>query len=393
MADSKSLAVEQADEVSVSDNAELKRLLPASPSAAPLPPIRRLVADRVPYSGATLAEVLCARQVLSLCVNPPVAAEPLTLPPSASAKDMLVTTLDIDRAGYAAAAPISSLITSFPALTSLYLHLPRSPVGSELLKMLCATLQSSRGWALETLILPKANLRECGSQLATALLLLSRSLTELHLMDCIGSDANAAEVVTALSATRKLTILAVHSIGEGAPAPTASSLTAAALADVLRANDSLTSLMADFSDDTASASVSGDSKSPSCVVPLVEALRANPRSALTHLDLSRGSKLNPRSAAAVPSLVDCPSLFDLSAPIDPSVPYARRVLHCGARDPCVACCGVLCAVAAAGAHALPSSAAAVHAQRSDRPDPHCPARLRTVQPVDGRVCGSQGARP
>jgi hypothetical protein len=200
--------------------------------------VRHLIVDEVPYSGATLAEVLCARRVLSLSITTPsdIASEPLTLPPRASADDLLVTSLTIkldkQNADYVAAIAIKA----FSSLTALNLSLPRTPVGSELLKKLCSTLQSPRAPALETLILSHPDLKKgCATQLATALLLRSsQSLTDLRLCGYIGTDADAAEVVRALKPMRRLTSLSVHSYFGGH----AASLTAAALGELLTGNDS-----------------------------------------------------------------------------------------------------------------------------------------------------------
>jgi hypothetical protein len=111
------------DDVVVLDNDQLRHLLSASPLR--LPPLRELVVNRVPDCGATLGEVLCTRRVLSLSVWTPIgiAAEPLALPPRASANDLLVTrlaiTLDDESAKSSAAEPMGALLTAFPSMTSL----------------------------------------------------------------------------------------------------------------------------------------------------------------------------------------------------------------------------------------------------------------------------------
>jgi hypothetical protein len=232
--------VEQADEVSVSDNAELKKLLPASPSAIALPPLRRLVANAVPYSGATLAEVLLNRRVLILSIIAPIsiAAKPPALPPGVSADDLLVTRLDIDwstrdSASYVRAAPISALITSFASLTTLHLNLPMTSVGSELFKMLCAALQSPRGPALETLSVWQADLQNgSAADFAAAVRLRqNRTLTALH--NYLGGDADGAEVLRSLKSAPRLQTLLTYNAGD-APA---GRRTGSALIDLLTNND------------------------------------------------------------------------------------------------------------------------------------------------------------
>jgi hypothetical protein len=151
--------------------------------------------------------VLLNRRVLSLSITTPkdIASEPLTLPPRASTDDLLVTSLTIwrsidDPAGYVAAAPIGALLTSLPSLTSLTLNLPRTPVGSELFKMLCAALQSPRAPALETLRLWNPVLQNgAAADFATALRLRQNpTLSELHLHTYLGGDADCAKIVRAL---------------------------------------------------------------------------------------------------------------------------------------------------------------------------------------------------
>jgi hypothetical protein len=235
------VAVAPPDEAGVSDNAELKALLLASASASALPPLRRLFVDEVPYSGATLAEVLIERRVLSLTITTPicVAAESLTLPPRASADDLLVTRLEIgwppeDRAGYVKAGPIGALITSFASLTAVGLSLSHTSVGSELFKMLCAALQSPRGPALETLVLLQPDLQAGAAAAFAAALRVrqNRTLRELHLQFYFGSNADITEVVRALKSAQRLQTLetvTVKSWDEGMPC--------AALIELLTGND------------------------------------------------------------------------------------------------------------------------------------------------------------
>jgi hypothetical protein len=262
------------EDVLVTDDDELKRLLFAPAPAAPQPPLRHMRVFEVAYSGATLAEVLIGRRVLSLMVTAPphTAAEPLALPPGTSADDLLVTHLEVDVAndgdGFSA-EPIGALILAFQSLTALDLLLPCTDAGRRLLAILCSALQSPRAPALETLILGQPDLRKgCAAQFCKALRLRScQSLTELRLFTCLGSDGDTAEVVRALKTTRTLTALSVFA-ADGGP------LTATALVELLKDNDTLTDLRADCNETAASAVTSP-------FVALAETVRSNPRSALT----------------------------------------------------------------------------------------------------------------
>jgi hypothetical protein len=297
------------DDVQAADDPALQQLLQQRTS-----PIRKLRV-KTPYGGGLLADVLIARRVLSLELEIDEEPQPLMWRPNISAEALPVTTLEVHESARAirasSAAPVAALILSFPSLTALTLSTFSDRFPSAMTIALCGALQSARAPLLERFELIGPDFRDgAGAQFAQALRMrLAQSLAELQVRQWIGSDAEGAEIIRALNGASRLQSLQFIDLDDDPGGATATEV-----AKLLVGNNILTALRLKCDESKLATSP---------LFTLADAVRSNPRSALTRLDADNCTP-NEEGGAALVSLIALPRIDQLDLSLSGAQAAVRR---------------------------------------------------------------------
>jgi hypothetical protein len=146
---------------------------------------------------------------------------------------------------------------------------------------------------------------------------LAHSLRELYVYSWTGTDADVAEVVRALKGASRLESLRLFPPGDSGTG----ALTATEISKLLVDNSTLTRL-------TFGGNESKSETSP--LSALVDAVRSNPHSALTDLDVSR-CVANDTGAVALVSLIELPRIRTLKLTPRNAQAAVRNAIRDGAR--------------------------------------------------------------
>lgn len=270
---------------------------------------------KILYHGTLLEQFVRSRRILSLFF----AAVPSDWPDKT---DMPVCSVSFSSGPTGDAFTIFGIIASLPNLMFLEIEMP--PLGTDhdvIWSSLCGYLQARGGPMLESLRLFNVFLTQSrAGQLARNIM--TRLIHSLNFLE-IGqngdfNDEAAALIVTSLSGTQRLKNLRLTSVGR----PPKTGLTAAALASLLRLNDSITTLEVACAESEEKASH---------IAPLVHAIRSNRRSSISKLQI--WGDITTYAAISLISLVECPQIGSLYFNINDAASAVRPLPHLQSPSP------------------------------------------------------------